>query len=109
MEEACASFTEPIAKASDELSDMASDAAADPEGAVDAWSQVVDTYESAVAGVSNAEVQAAARAAADNLAELRDAMEKAFVDKDATAMGVFTEATAAFQESQSELMELCAG
>jgi len=109
VEEACASFTEPIARASEELPNIATDATADPQAAVDAWSEVVDAYESAVGDVSNEEVQTVATAAYEDLKELRDQMQKAFVEKDAGAMGDYTDAASAFQESQTELMELCAG
>lgn len=109
VEEVCASFTEPIARASEELPNIATDATADPQAAVDAWSEVVDAYESAVGDITNEEVQTVATAAYEDLKDLRDQMQKAFVEKDASAMGDYTDAASAFQESQTELMALCAG
>ncbi len=106
--EACTAIAEPMTQASEELRDVAA-STTDPEAAVEAWSTVVEAYESAADNVSNAEVEAAVNTASEDLAELRDALQKAYVEKDADAMGLYTDAVAAFQESQTELMDLCAG
>ncbi|MHA6511533.1 hypothetical protein [Tessaracoccus sp. Z1128] len=106
--EACMSMAEPIAEAGEKLSEIASVGTGDPQSAVDSWSTLVDAYRSVADTVTNPEVKAAAIAVRDDLATLRDAMEKAYVDQDMGAMSEFTDATSAWQASQTELQTLCA-
>lgn len=107
--EACLGLSEPLSRAGEELSDIASGATGDPQEAVDLWSEIVEIYEDAADSVSNAEVEAAARAASEDVAKLRDQVQKVFVDQDMGAMDAYNEAVAEFEEAQTELMELCAG
>lgn len=106
--EACQSMAGPIAEAGEKLSEIASVGTGDPQSAVDSWSTLVDAYRSVADTVTNPEVKAAAIAVRDDLATLRDAMEKAYVDQDMGAMSEFTDATSAWQASQTELQTLCA-
>jgi len=107
--EACLSMADPIAEASEKLSEIASVGTGDAQSAVDSWSTLVEAYRSVADTVTNPEVKAAAIAVRDDLAELRDAMEKVYVDQDMGAMSEFTDATSAWQASQTELQTLCAG
>jgi hypothetical protein len=103
------SMAGPIAEASEKMSEIASIATTDPQSAVDTWSALVEAYESVAGTVTNAEVKAAASAVRDDLASLRDAMQKVYVELDMSAMSEFTDATAEWQDSQTNLQTICAG
>lgn len=105
--QACLSVAGPISEAAEKMSEIASVVTTDPQSAVDTWSALVEAYESVAGTVTNAEVKAAATAVRDDLATLRDAMQKVYVDLDMAAMSEFTDATAEWQASQTELQALC--
>jgi len=107
--EACLSMAGPIAEAREKLSEIASVGLGDPQAAVDSWSTLVEAYRSVVDTVTNPEVKAAAATVRDDLTTLRDAMQKVYVDQDMGALSEFTDATSAWQASQNELLNLCAG
>lgn len=105
--QACLSMAGPISEAAEKMSEIASVVTTDPQSAVDTWSALVEAYESVAGTVTNAEVKAAASSVRDDLATLRDAMQKVYVDLDMAAMSEFTDATAEWQASQTELQALC--
>ena len=104
--EACVSMAGPLQEASTTMGNLAQ-ASSDPQAAVDSWTALVDAYQKVADTVTNAEVKAAATAVRDDLATLRDAMQKVYVDLDMAAMSEFTDATAEWQASQTELQALC--
>lgn len=109
LAQACQSMAGPIAEASEKMYEIASVATSDPQSAVDAWSTLVEAYRSVADNVTNAEVKAVAGAVRDDLTTLRDAMQEVYLEQDMGAMTAFTDATAAMQESMTELQTLCAG
>ncbi|GAA2005650.1 hypothetical protein [Microbacterium ulmi] len=106
--EACVSMAGPLEEASTTLAKLA-DAAADPQAAVDAWTALVDAYQEVADTVTNAEVKAAATTAKDDLAAVRDAIAKIYVDGDTAALSDLTTATTDMQTSLTALSTLCAG
>lgn len=105
---ACTSMAGPMAEASEKMQELNSDPAGDPQDAVDTWTALVDAFESISETVTNSEVSAAAAAVHEDLAELRDQIQKVYVDEDMGAMTDYMTAATEWQASYTALIELCA-
>lgn len=105
---ACVELTEPLQKASETLSKVA-EAPTDPQGAVDAWTALVDAYQEFTDSVGNDEVKSAAAHVTEDLRAVRDALSKVYVDGDTGALGEFTDAVTEMGGSLTELSQLCIG
>ncbi|GAA4898521.1 hypothetical protein GCM10025789_15570 [Tessaracoccus lubricantis] len=109
VQDACQSISGPLEDASRAIADIASVATADPQVAVDTWTELVEAYRTAADSVVNPEVKAAASAVQEDVTMMRDAIQKAYVDQDMNAVTEVTEATTEFQASMTELQSLCTG
>ncbi|MFT3877713.1 MAG: hypothetical protein QM708_15025 [Propioniciclava sp.] len=107
VQAACLSLAGPLTDANTEMSKLASVSSNDPQSAVDSWTALVNAFASFKDTVSNPEVKDAATSAHKDLAAVRDAMKKVYVDKDMAAMGDYTTATNNMQTSYTALMTLC--
>lgn len=108
VSEACLSMAGPLAEASAAMAKIASISANDAQSAVDVWSELVDAFRTVSETVANPEVKDAAGLVYKDLAALRDAMQKVYVDGDIDAMTDFSKATSQWQSSYTALNKLCA-
>lgn len=105
---ACMELAEPISEANQKLAEIMSLDTSNPQNAVDAWSTLVDAFAEFQDSVSNPEVKAAATAVHADVAAVRDALEKVYIQEDLSAMNEFTQATTNMQTSYTALTTLCA-
>ena len=105
--EACLSMAGPLQDAATTMSGLA-DAGSDPQSAVDAWTALVDAYQSVSASVTNEEVKGASVTVHEDTAAVRDAIAKIYVDGDTAAVEELVTATTDMQASLTALTELCA-
>lgn len=107
VHEACLAMVDPLAKVSTAIAESAQASVADPQTAVNAWTDLANGFETIAADAQNAEVKAAATTAHADIASVRDAMQKVFVDQDMSTMGDYTAATENMRKSYTALLELC--
>lgn len=108
--DACTEAGAKVQAASQELSSLdVSDAAADPQGTLDAFSKTVDAIGAAAESVGNPEVKAAVGDVYADFGALRDVLSKVLVDQDTAAASEMTTIMADVQESSTALSTLCAG
>jgi hypothetical protein len=96
-----------MAEASTAMAESAQASVSDPQTAVNVWTDLANGFETIAADAQNAEVKTAATAAHADIAAVRDAMQKVFVDQDMGAMGEYTTATENMNTSYTALLELC--
>lgn len=106
--EACISMATPMAEAGSAIAEIASAATDDPQSAVDAWTELADAYATAKDQITNVEVKDAATAAYEDVAAVRDLLQKLYVDGDTSVLSEYTTAVTDMQESLTALNELCA-
>ena len=107
IQEACLAMSGPLAEASLAMAESAQAGTSDPQTAVDVWTDLASGFETIADEVQNAEVKAAATMAHADIASVRDAMQKVYVDNDMGAMDEYTAATERMNESYTALLELC--
>lgn len=107
VQEACLAMAGPMAEASTAMAESAQASVSDPQTAVNVWTDLANGFETIAADAQNAEVKTAATAAHADIAAVRDAMQKVFVDQDMGAMGEYTTATENMNTSYTALLELC--
>lgn len=107
VQEACLAMSGPLADASIAMAESAQAGTSDPQTAVDVWTDLASGFETIAAEVQNAEVKAAATTAHADIAAVRDAMQKVFVDGDMGAMDEYTAAAESMNESYTALLEFC--
>lgn len=100
-------MSSPLAEASLAMAESAQAGTSDPQTAVDVWTDLANGFEAIADEVQNAEVKAAATTAHEDIAAVRDAMQKVYVENDMGAMDEYTAATEEMNESYTALMELC--
>lgn len=104
--DACVAIAGPLADASQKMAGL-SNAASDPQAAVDVWTELAKGFENAATTVSNADVKAATAKVSETVAAVRDQIKKVFVDKDTSAMTAYTQATTDMQTAYSAMTKLC--
>ena len=104
--DACASLNEPLSEVVTVLQDTSNSLDTDPQGAVDAWTQLAVTFGTLTATVSNTEVKEALDATRQDVAAVRDVLQQ-LVDGDTTSEASLEAAKAEMQESLSSLASLC--
>ena len=97
----------PLAEASTAMAKIASVDKADAQSAVKTWTTLVDAFRKVADSVSNQEVKAAATTLHKDLAAVRDALKKIYLDGDMTAMSDLTTASTDMQTSYTALNKLC--
>ncbi len=107
VSEACISMAGPLAEASTAMAKIASVDKADAQSAVKTWTTLVDAFRKVADSVSNQEVKAAATTLHKDLAAVRDALKKIYLDGDMTAMSDLTTASTDMQTSYTALNKLC--
>lgn len=107
VQEACLAMSGPLAEASLAMAESAQAGTSDPQTAVDVWTDLASGFETIADEVQNAEVKAAATLAHADIASVRDAMKKVYVDNDMGAMDEYTAATESMNESYTALLEFC--
>ena len=106
-DEACLAMIGPMSEANNAMLESAQSSASDPQTAVNMWSDLANGFEEIATDTVNPEVKAAATTAQADIASVRDAIQKVFVDEDMGAMGEYTTALEEMSESYTALMELC--
>jgi hypothetical protein len=99
-------IAEPLQEASATMAGL-SDVSNDPQSAVDAWTALADMYTSFSQSVTNTDVKSAAEAVAEDTSQVRDAIQKVYVDNDMNALDEFSTASSEWQTSYTALTTLC--
>ena len=104
---ACLQMAGPISDANAEMINLYQQPI-DAQAAVDAWTSLTDAFGEISETVTNADVKSAAEAVHTDTTDLRDAMQKVYVEQDLSAMNDYTAATERFSTSYTALINLCA-
>ena len=104
----CLAVQEQVSEASQKLASIdMSKAASDPQSVIDSMTETVDAIAAAADSASDPELKAATATLAEDFGGIRDALSKALIDKDTSALADMTKLTTKIQETTSTLAEAC--
>ncbi|MHA3682730.1 hypothetical protein ACXR2W_00510 [Leucobacter sp. HY1908] len=107
VQEGCVAMAGPLADAGQAMQESMEDATSDPQAAVAVWTDLTNGFETIAAEAQNDEVKAAATTVHTDVAAMRDAVQKVFVNNDVSLMAEYTAAAEAMGKSYSALLTLC--
>lgn len=105
--EACLALAEPLSEANVAMSQVLATEPDDAQAAVDVWRSMGKGFEKFGKKESGSEVGDLSAEVGRDAHRLADAMEKAYVKDDMTALPEYMSATQDFQKSYEELLEVC--
>ena len=109
LEEACTPLAGAMDKVTEALTAAKEQTATDPEAVVSAWSELADQASGYASSVTNSQVKPLIDQLATEASDLRDQIQKVFVDKDSSGMDQYTVNLASFSDTYDSLLNVCGG